>query len=313
MSDQYNQHSLGLKSFLILVLENLGFIFIFTTILTIISIIYSLMATPVYEASAAMTHSSAMSRSQSSSASLDEIASFVSTGGIDSAGVSSEEKIAIQRITSKDYFTRIYENPILISCLYQECDLSNFDIHTFDEIEYQKSDSFNAFSKPPFMVAYRHFRAQFRIFPNVEVVNFSFKHFSPKTAYDFLNWIIIDANNYIRDHDVAKANKTIDFLSNTLVSKRNVEVQKLVAALMQKEIQTLALSEKTDYFAFEIIDSPYIPEDRIYPRRSLIVITTFLISIFFAVSLLILEHVFNVRDFIKSLEIRKRVFSSTQR
>jgi len=313
MSDQHNQHSLGLKSFLILVLENLGFIFIFTTILTIISIIYSLMATPVYEASAAMTHSSAMSRSQSSSASLDEIASFVSTGGIDSAGVSSEEKIAIQRITSKDYFTRIYENPILISCLYQECDLSNFDIHTFDEIEYQKSASFNAFSKPPFMVAYRHFRAQFRIFPNVEVVNFSFKHFSPETAYDFLNWIIIDANNYIRDHDVAKANKTIDFLSNTLVSKRNVEVQKLVAALMQKEIQTLALSEKTDYFAFEIIDSPYIPEDRIYPRRSLIVITTFLISIFFAISLLILEHVFNVRDFIKSLEIRKRVFSSIQR
>jgi len=112
---------------------------------------------------------------------------------------------------------------------------------------------------------------------------------------------------------VAKANKTIDFLSNTLVSKRNVEVQKLVAAAMQKEIQTLALSEKTDYFAFEIIDSPYIPEDRIYPRRSLIVITTFLISIFFAVSLLILEHVFNVRDFIKSLEIRKRVFSSTHR
>lgn len=308
MSNIDSTHSLGLKSFLILILDNIPFIIKFTTVLTLSAVVYSLAVTPVYEASAAMTHSSAMTRSQSSSTSLDEIASFVSTGSSDGAGMSSEEKIAIQRISSKDYFKRIYQNPILLSCLYQICDLSNFDISTFNLEEFQKTPASNDLPKPPFMVAYRHFRAKFNIFPNVEVVNFSFKHHSPQTAYDFLSWIIIDSNNYIRDHDVSKANKTIEFLTNTLASKRNTEVQKLVAALIQKEIQTLALSEKTDYFAFEVIDSPYVPEDRISPRRSLIVITTFLISIFLSVSILVLEKVFNIRSFLRSLEIRKRLF-----
>jgi LPS O-antigen subunit length determinant protein (WzzB/FepE family) len=311
MIDTNNFDGLGLRSFLILLLDNLYFIVGFTTILTGVSIIYSLLATPIYEATAAMTHSSTMTRSQSTSSSIDDIANLVQTGSVARAGtVSPEEKLAIERITSKNYFRRIYNNPVLLSCLYEECDLSNFDINTFDLEVYENENKNFVSYKPQFMKAYRKFRGSFSIFPNVTLTHFSYKHFSAQTAYNFLNWIVIDSNNYIRDHEVNRANKTIDFLSGTLSSKKNIEVQKLVAALMQKEIQTLALSEKTDYFAFEIVDSPYVPEDRIFPKRSLIVITSFLISIFLSISILVLEKVFKIRSFFRSLEIRKRIFRS---
>jgi hypothetical protein len=292
-----SQPNLGLRSLIILILDNIPFIGITVFVLTSISIIYSLLVTPMYEASAVLTHSSAMSRSQSSSTSLEAVASIVKSGSLDGAGVSSEEKIAIKRITSKDYFQRIYNNPVLLSCLYEECDLSNIEIN----------DEKPQFQRPPFMIAYKKFRDSFSVFPNVEITLFSFQHHSPTTAYDFLNWIIRDSNNYVRDHDVKKANKTIEFLNTTLLSTKNMEVQKLVSALISKEIQTLALSEKTEFFAFEILDSPYIPENRIYPKRSLMALITFFLSVFLSISIIVLNNVFHISAFIKSLEIKKRI------
>ena len=298
-----SQSALELKTLTILILDNSRFIGVWVLAMTTLSIIYSLMATPIYEATATLTHSSAMSRSQSSSTSLEAVASIVQGGSLDSAGVSSEEKIAIKRITSKDYFQRIYSNPLLLSCLYEECDLSRLDA------ENEESSAVNnTFAKPPFMKAYKKFRKNFAVFPNVEVTSFSFRHHSPTTAYSFLNWIIRDSNNYVRDHDVTKANNTIKFLNTTLLGTQNMEVQKLVSALISKEIQTLALSEKTEFFAFEILDSPYIPENRIFPKRSQIVLTTFFISLFLSISALVLNEVFQIRAFLRSLEIKKRLF-----
>ena len=158
------------------------------------------------------------------------------------------------------------------------------------------------------MRAYKKFRANFAVFPNVEITYFSFRHHSPTTAHSFLNWIIRDSNNYVRDHDVSKANKTIKFLNTTLLRTENMEVQKLISALISKEIQTLALSEKTEFFAFEILDSPYIPENRIFPKRSLIVLTSFFVSLFLSISVLVLNKVFHIRAFIQSLEIKTRLF-----
>jgi hypothetical protein len=301
--DNNSQASLDLRTLTILIIDNTRFIGVCVFALTSLSIIYSLMATPIYEATAELTHSSAMSRSQTSSTSLEAVASIVQGGSLDGAGVSSEEKIAIKRITSKDYFQRIYNNPLLLSCLYEECDLSKLDT------ENKESNSINdTFVKPPFMRAYAKFRADFAVFPNVEITYFSFRHHSPTTAYSFLNWIIRDSNNYVRDHDVSKANKTIEFLNTTMLRTKNMEVQKLVSALISKEIQTLALSEKTEFFAFEILDSPYIPENRIFPKRSLIVLTTFFVSLFLSISALVLNKVFDIRGFIQSLEIQKRLF-----
>ena len=294
-----SKQNLGLRELFILILENIPFILVIVSCFTLTSIIYSLLATPIYQASAALTHSSTMTRSQSSSSSLEQVASFVQSGSGPVGGMSSEAKIAIERINSKDYFQRIYNNPILLSCSYKKCDLSKLNDISAEDKE---------FLKPNFMPAYRKFRSMFTIFANVEIVTFSFKHHSPETALIFLNWLVQDSNNYIRDYDVSKANNTIKFLNSTLSQTKNLELQKLISALIQKEIQTLALSEKTEYFAFEIVDSVYLPEDRIFPKRSLIVLTAFFLSIFLSITMLVLEKAFSIRAFFKDLEIKKRVF-----
>lgn len=297
--------SLSFKSFLILILDNLRFVVIFTSIVTVTTILYSLIVTPIYESTASLTHSSASSRSQSSSSSIQSVANIVSADLGGEAATSSEAKIAISRILSRDYFKRIYNDQILLSCLSGPCDLSSKNSAEPDK----ESTSINT-NKPPFMVAYRHFRSVFNIFPNKEIVTFSFRHSSPEIAQEFLTWLVSDTNNFIRDHDVDQANRTIDFLNERLTSTRNLELQKLISALIQKEIQTLSLSEKTEYFAFEIVDSPFVPQNRIYPKRSLMVVGAFIFSIFLSISMLVLEASFQIITFVRSLEIKKRIRGS---
>ena len=81
---------------------NIPFIALSVLIITSITIIHSLLVTPIFESRAIMTQSSAMKSSQSSTSSISEVASFVTN--IDSSKQNYEEKIAITRLLSKEYF-----------------------------------------------------------------------------------------------------------------------------------------------------------------------------------------------------------------
>lgn len=269
--------------------ENIPFIALSVTLITSVTIIYSLSVTPIFESNAIMTQSSAMKSSQSSSSSISEVASFVS--GLDSSQQNSEEKIAITRILSKEYFNkRIYQNSFLLNCMYMICDISNFDdVDKFYSEEFKEGN----FSKPPFMVAYRKFRASYRVFSNIELISFTFQHESPEVAYKFLDWLIIDGNNYVRDIEIAKSQASINYLSSKLETTRNLELQKLIGALIQKDIQKMSLSQNSDNFAFEMIDQPIVPSDRIFPKRSLMASVAFMLGLVLSASLAILFKYLN--------------------
>lgn len=134
---------------------------------------------------------------------------------------------------------------------------------------------------------------KFVVFNNFEIITFSFRHESPETAYNFLSWIIKDANNYIKDIDVEKALNSMEFYKDSLFQSRNIELQKLISALVQKEIQTIALSKQSENFAFDIIDPPYIPEERVFPKRTFSVVLSFVLSFFIAISLVVIFNYLN--------------------
>lgn len=282
-----DKETLDLRSFFKLVWFEKKFILLFSSLCVFFTIIYALLITPIYESSSIVIHSSDQSSTPRMSGALEQVASLVSA---ESSG-SSEQKIAISRVLSKDYFMRIYSNKILLECLlYDEAFCSNSlpDLTQLDP-KLQKEE----FIKPSFMSAYREFRRKFVIFTNFEIITFSFKHESPEIAYNFLTWIIKDANNYIKNIDVEKALNSMDFLEATLYQSRNIELQKLISALMQQEIQTITLSKRSENFAFDIIDPPYIPEERVFPKRTFLVIVSGFLSVFLAISLVVILNYLN--------------------
>ena len=143
------------------------------------------------------------------------------------------------------------------------------------------------------MNAYREYRRKFVIYNNFEIITFSFKHESPIVAFNFLSWIIKDANEYIKNIDVNRALNSMEFLEASLYQSRNLELQKLISALVQQEIQTIALSKRSENFAFDIIDPPFIPEERVFPKRTFSVLTSGVLSLFLAISLVVILNYLN--------------------
>lgn len=285
--DNPQKESLNLKSFFELLWLEKKFILIFSSIFISLTIIYVLIVTPIYESTAVVIHNSEQSGQPQMSGALQQVASIVSAD----TSVNAEQKIAISRILSKDYFLRIYSNRVLLECLITNKPFCKKPLPDLTESVVDEKESI--FTKPSFMNAYRDFRQKFVVYNNFEIITFSFKHESPEAAYNFLSWIIKDANNYIKDIDVDKALKSMEFYKDSLYQSRNIELQKLISALAQQEIQTIALSKRSENFAFDIIDPPYIPEERIFPKRSFTVVLSAVLSFFLAITLVVIFNYLN--------------------
>ena len=46
----------------------------------------------------------------------------------------------------------------------------------------------------------------------------------------------------------------------------------MISKLAEKQIQTITLSKVTNEFAFQVIDSPYLPEKKFKPYRTWVVV-----------------------------------------
>jgi len=285
--DNPQKESLNLKSFFELLWIERKFILVFSSIFIFLTIIYVLLVTPIYESTAIVIHNSEQSGQPQMSGALQQVASIVSAD----ASVNAEQKIAISRILSKDYFSRIYSNSVLLECLISNKPFCKKPFS--DSNESALDEKHSNFTKPSFMNAYREFKQKFTVYNNFEIITFSFQHESPETAYNFLSWIIKDANNYIKDIDVEKASKSMEFYKDSLYQSRNIELQKLISALVQQEIQTIALSKRSENFAFDIIDPPYMPEERIFPKRSFTTMLSAVLSFFLAITLVVIFNYLN--------------------
>ena len=278
---------LQLSSFLRLLWVQKIFILSVSSISIFLTILYVLMVTPIYETTSIVIHNSDKSSKPQMSGALQQVVSMVSAD----SSVSGEQKIAISRILSKDYFQRIYQNDIILECLMLGGPLCKTSFSDWSEMS--KSDGQTTFIKPSFMSAYREYRRKFVIYNNFEIITFSFKHDSPIVAFNFLSWIIKDTNDYIKFIDVSRALKSMEFLEASLYQSRNIELQKLISALVQQEIQTIALSKRSENFAFDVIDPPYIPEERVFPKRTFSVIISAIFSFFMAISLVVILNYLN--------------------
>ena len=109
------------------------------------------------------------------------------------------------------------------------------------------------------------------------IIIISFDHKSGVIAKEYLEVFINEFNDYVRDKDINKAQKGIQYIQSKLKDERLTR-SNVLAAVMEKDIQTLSQAEKTEEFVLEIIDSPYIPETKIRPKRSLLCLFAALIS-----------------------------------
>jgi uncharacterized protein involved in exopolysaccharide biosynthesis len=113
----------------------------------------------------------------------------------------------------------------------------------------------------------------------------SIKWTDPNVAARWANEYVGLANELIRTRALDDASRNIKYLQDQIAKTDVVEIQRVMYSLVEAETKTLMLANARQEYAFTVVDPAVAPERRIWPRRSLMVLTGGVLGIFAGVAL----------------------------
>lgn len=95
-------------------------------------------------------------------------------------------------------------------------------------------------------------------------------HFSPFVAQQWVQLLVKDINEHVRQEDIADAKRSISYLNIKLEETSISEMRKIFYELIEVQTKTIMLAEVRGEYVLRAIDSALVPELKAKPMRSLI-------------------------------------------
>ena len=282
-----NNYEIDLKIIFKLIRSNFKFIFVFTFVLTALAAGISLLMPNIYSSSATLSINDVEESNLSSMmGSNSSLLGSLSGGLIPNIGGDGQNVLSI--LSSRDFFRILYNSDNFLMYLIATKSYDSVSRETF--LDTKKYDLKNQKwirevshpfqKKPSLQEAHKVFLDNFTITEDDDkgVVIVTFNHKSAAFANDALKSIILEVNEYIRNKKINEAKKGIKYIEKKMSTENIAEIRAVLASVMEADIQTLSLAEKTEEFIFKVIDSPFIPERKIKPKRTLICLSVALLA-----------------------------------
>jgi len=123
----------------------------------------------------------------------------------------------------------------------------------------------------------------------------------PALAAKWVNEVARRINAETRSRAIAKTEKNLTYLGEQLEAASVVELKTAIARLIEAEIKEGMLAQVREEYAFKVIDPGIVPEERVRPHRSLIVVASTFLGGIFAVLLALLRN--SIREQIRSQRV----------
>tara|TARA_B100001057_G_C22728499_1_gene902738 strand:+ start:77 stop:1018 length:942 start_codon:yes stop_codon:yes gene_type:complete len=249
-----------------------------TSISAILSVLFALSLPNIYTSKALLAPTSL---DESLSSKLGQFSGLANFAGLSiSSPVASKSDEALTRIKSFDFFQKYFLPNIKLEDLVAVKQWSSEDdklIYNQDLIDSKNGkwqiDNKNLSKKPSDQEAFEIYKMILSI--NEAGAGFnsiSIEHRSPNIAKKWLDMIILNINESMRDIDKETSLNAINFLNELLTSNNMKSSKEMIANLLENQIQTLMLASSDKAYVFKIIDSPLSPEKKSGPSRALICI-----------------------------------------
>jgi uncharacterized protein involved in exopolysaccharide biosynthesis len=95
----------------------------------------------------------------------------------------------------------------------------------------------------------------------------------PAVAARWAKDFVALANELLRVRAIEESNRNLEYLKKQLLQTNVVEIQQAINRLVEGETKQLMLANGRLEYAFTIVDPPVVPEIRVSPRRTLMVIS----------------------------------------
>ena len=131
-----------------------------------------------------------------------------------------------------------------------------------------------------------------RIFQDLETkfITIGMVNVSPVVSQEWLSWLISDLNRTMRQRVIDETNKSIAYLTEQVQLTNIKDLQELFFMLIADQTKTVMVAKGKEDYVLKLIDPPHLPEDRHFPKRSIIVLTVFLISLIMSLFIVFTLH-----------------------
>jgi len=251
-----------------------------TSIFSLISIIYALMLPNIYQSKATLM---AVEQSSGMSGMVGKYSGMASLAGISLDSKSgSKDQEAIARIKSFEFFSNNFlpniklENLMAVEKWNQPSNTLTYYASDFNS----ESRQWLRKAKPPrsniptSQEAYEEFVKIMSVNKDkkTNLVTLMVEHKSPFIAQQWVEIMINQIDQVMRDQDKQTATKSIEYLNSLTPTIFNEDIKKALSALQQEQMKRLMMVEASDNYIFKVLDSPIVPELKSQPKRSIIVI-----------------------------------------
>jgi len=122
------------------------------------------------------------------------------------------------------------------------------------------------------------------------LVTISLEWYEPRLIKQWMDLLVEDLNNYMREQDTIEAERAIEYLNSRLQETSLVEMRNVFFNLIQQQTQQVMLADSRQEYALETIDPAVVPEIKSAPRRSIICILITLLGGMLSVLIVVLKH-----------------------
>ena len=264
-------------------------IFCVTTVVAIASIIISLSITNVY------TSESVLVNRDKQDSPMSNFSGLASLAGVDLSAQGASLNKVMGIIESREFVKHLitFDNVLPSLMAAQSFNANTKEIIFDDEIYNHETKSWvrdapaNRGVVPSYIEAHKEYSEMISMTKDRLTGHVSLKveHVSPIFAKEFLSLVINEANNVQRNIDVDSSTKALLYLRDQLSKTPQVEIRDSISKLIENQLETQMMASIHDDYVLMTLESPFTPERKSGPIRSLIVILSTLVGVFLALVL----------------------------
>ncbi|GAB7225736.1 Wzz/FepE/Etk N-terminal domain-containing protein [Vibrio owensii] len=124
----------------------------------------------------------------------------------------------------------------------------------------------------------------------------SVKNYSPYIAQQWVNWLIEDINQVMRERTIAETSQNLAYLNTQLQKTAVADMQSTFYKLIEEQTKSLMLAEVQEEFVFKVVDPAVVPELKDGPKRALICVLGTLLGGMLGVAIVLVRFAFRKED-----------------
>jgi uncharacterized protein involved in exopolysaccharide biosynthesis len=256
-----------------------------TAIFAVAAVFYALSLPNIYK-SEALLAPAAEQKSAGLSGQLGGLAALAGVSLGSGAGV-DKTVLAIEVVKSRDFLGRFIQQRIQLQDLMavQSWDLTTNTLKYDSELYNSQTQQWLQDLKPAkqaepsLQQAYKVLSGALNIEQDKAsgMVKLSIEHQSPYLAQNWVQMLIAEINLEMKTRDIEEAEKSIAYLQQQISQTNIADLRSALYSLIEEQTKTLMLANVREEYAFKVVDSPIVPEEKAGPARAiLVIIGTFL-------------------------------------